>query len=369
MEASLKPPDGLASPLPAGAGRPLLRLSASALLAVLLAGALLLSVTQGAVQLSVAQIGAILLERLGFGVDVAYTTIQANVLLNVRLPRVVLALLVGCGMAAAGAAMQALFRNPLADPGIVGVSSGAALGAVAWIVLAGKIAWLGALSGWLGSYAQPAAAFVGGVLASWLIYRLARLAIADGQTLMLLLAGIAFSALAGAATGLLTYIADDQQLRSITFWTMGSLGGAGWAEIRTLAVFILPATAGLLMLARLLDALLLGEDVAGHLGFDLARVRPLLVMLVAVLVGASVAMTGMIGFIGLMAPHIARLWMGPGHVRLLPAAAMTGALLLVCADMAARTVAAPAEVPVGLITALLGGPFFLALLSGRLGAR
>ncbi len=338
------------------------------LLGVLVATAIV-SAGMGAVHIDASLVPLILLEQLGLDLGGAQTHIQTAVLVDVRLPRVVVAMLVGVAMAAAGAAMQALFRNPLADPGIVGVSSGAALGAVSWIVLAGSFAPFAMVAALLGHHAQAAAAFVGGLFASLLIYRLARSAISDGQTFMLLLAGIAFSALAGAVTGLLTFIADDQQRRSITFWSMGSLGGVGWEEIRVLLVFLLPAMFLIASLTRVLDALLLGEAVAGHLGFDMNRTRPALIVCVAVLVGASVAMTGMIGFIGLMAPHIGRLLVGPGHRALLPASAILGALLLLLADMFARTVAAPAEVPIGLITALIGGPFFLALLYKRFGIR
>lgn len=340
---------------------------------VILAGALLataiMSAGMGAVPIDPSLIPLILLERAGLDLGGAHTPIQSAVLIDVRMPRVVVAVLVGVAMATAGAAMQALFRNPLADPGIVGVSSGAALGAVSWIVLAGSFAPFAVVASVLGHHAQAAAAFFGGLVASLVIYRLARSAIADGQTFMLLLAGIAFSALAGAVTGLLTFIADDQQLRSITFWSMGSLGGVGWEEIGVLLLFLLPAMSALAILSRVLDALLLGETVAGHLGFDMNRMRPTLIVCVAILVGTSVAMTGMIGFVGLMAPHIGRLLVGPGHRALLPASAMLGALLLLAADMFARTVAAPAEVPIGLITALIGGPFFLALLYKRFGVR
>lgn len=335
----------------------------------LLLATVMVSVGLGAVAISPLQILSIASERLGLGALTEHSLIQASVLLDVRLPRVVLAVLVGAAMAGAGTVMQALFRNPLAEPTIVGVSSGAALGAVGWVVLAGSLAPLAAVSAALGHFALPAAAFVGALLASFVVYGLARAAIADGQTFMLLLAGIAFTAIANAGVGLLTYVADDQQLRTITFWTMGSLGGAGWAEIRALLVFLLPGLLALAALTRLLDALLLGEAVAGHLGFDMARARPALVACVAVLVGASVAMTGLIGFIGLMAPHIARMLVGAGHRRLVPGSLLVGALLLLLADIASRLVAAPAEVPVGLITALIGGPFFLLLLYRRLGAR
>ena len=330
------------------------------LLAALLL-ALVASAMQGAMPISGAQVLAILGWR-----DLAdFSPMQAAVLLEVRLPRLLLAVLVGVGLALSGAAMQGMFRNPLADPGIVGVSSGAGLGAVIWIVLAGELSFLAPMAKTLGVYALPAAAFVGGLLATLLIYRIARMGQPEAQTFMLLMAGIAVGALSGAATGVLTYIADDQQLRSITFWMMGSLGGASWQSLQVMAWFMLPSVLLLYALHRLLDVLLLGESVAGHLGFEMKRARPVLIVLVSVVVGAAVSMTGMIGFIGLMAPHIARLLIGAGHRLMLPAAAMIGALLLVLADMAARTLAAPAEIPIGIITALLGAPFFLMLLFSK----
>ncbi len=334
-------------------------------LALLLAMALIASAMLGAVKISSAQVLAILAHALGLGDAHAFTPMQSAVLLDIRLPRLLLAVLVGTGMALAGAAMQGMFRNPLADPGIVGVSSGAALGAVLWIVLAGEFSFMQPFNQLLGVYALPASAFIGSLLATLLIYRIARFGQPEAQTFMLLMAGIAIAALTGAATGVLIYIADDQQLRSITFWTMGSLGGAGWDNLRVMAVIMLPAMLLLYGLYRLLDVLLLGEAVAGHLGFEMQHARPLLIVLVALLVGVAVSMSGIIGFIGLMAPHIARLIVGPGHRLMMPAAALVGALLLVVADMTARTVAAPAEIPIGIITALVGGPFFLLLLFSR----
>ncbi len=337
-----------------------IRLLALAVLMLGLIVALVASAMQGAVRISASQVLAI----LGIGQE-GFTPMQSAVLLEVRLPRLLLAVLVGAGLALAGAAMQGMFRNPLADPGIVGVSSGAALGAVVWIVLAGQIAWLKPVADQLGVYALPAAAFVGGLLTTLLIYRIARFGQPEAQTFILLMAGIAIGALSGAVTGVLTYIADDQQLRSLTFWTMGSLGGANWQSIQVMLWFMLPTMALLFAMHRLLDVLLLGESVAGHVGFNMHYARPWLIALVAWLVGAAVAMTGMIGFIGLMAPHIARLLIGSTHRLMMPAAALVGALLLVLADMAARTLAAPAEVPIGIITALLGAPFFLMLLFSR----
>ena len=334
-------------------------------LAAALGVALVASAMLGAVQISAAQVLAILAHSLGWSAANDFTPMQAAVLLDVRLPRLLLAVLVGAGMALAGEAMQGMFRNPLADPGIVGVSSGAALGAVLWIVLAGQFGFMQAFNQALGVYALPVSAFIGGLLATLVIYRIARFGQPEAQTFMLLMAGIAIAALTGAATGVLTYIADDQQLRSITFWSMGSLGGAGWDNLRVMAIVMLPSMFLLYGLYRLLDVLLLGEAVAGHLGFEMKHARPLLIVLVALLVGVAVSMTGIIGFIGLMAPHIARLIVGPGHRLMMPAAALVGALLLVVGDMTARTIAAPAEIPIGILTALVGGPFFLVLLFSR----
>ncbi|PQV54736.1 iron ABC transporter permease [Paraburkholderia sp. BL21I4N1] len=276
------------------------------------------------------------------------------VLLQIRLPRVVLALLVGAGFGSAGSALQALFRNPLADPGLIGISSGAALGASTLIVLGPMI---GALSlVWL-----PAAAFLGALTVAALVYRLAA---ARGRLALplLLLAGIAINALAGAAIGLLTYLADDAQLRSLTFWSLGSLGSAQWPVLGAVAPFVV---AGALVIARnshALNALQLGETEAQHLGVPAQAVKRTVLVASALGVGALVSCTGVIGFIGLVAPHCVRLACGPDQRVVMPGAMLLGATLTVLADLAARTVAAPAEVPLGILTALIGAPFFLALL-------
>jgi len=289
-----------------------------------------------------------------------------SVILEIRLPRVLMAMLVGAGLAVSGAAMQGLFRNPLADPGLIGVSAGATLGAVSWIVLAssiGLLAWIAETVGpFGGQFVLALAAFFGGLATTLLVYLITLKAGRMGATATLLLAGIAISALTGAATGLLTYIADDAQLRSVTFWSMGSLGGADWRAFSVLLLLIVPAAVALWRLSRALDALLLGEDTAGHMGFDLRIIRPALIVLVALVVGSAVGLTGMIGFIGLMAPHIARMMIGPGHRMLMPMSMIVGASLLLAADSFARTVAAPAEIPIGIVTTLIGGPFFLYLL-------
>lgn len=277
-----------------------------------------------------------------------------SVLLDIRLPRVLMALLTGAGLGAAGSGLQALFRNPLADPGLIGISSGAALGASLLIVLGPMF---GVLSlGWL-----PVAAFIGALGVAALVYRLAA---ARGRLALplLLLAGIAINALAGAAIGLLTYIANDAQLRSLTFWNLGSLGGAHWRTLAAVAPFVLVGVALIARNSHALNALQLGETEAQHLGVPAQAIKRTVLVASSLGVGALVSCTGVIGFVGLVAPHCVRLVCGPDQRVVLPGAMLLGATLTVLADLAARTVAIPAEVPLGILTALVGAPFFLALL-------
>lgn len=276
----------------------------------------------------------------------------------IRLPRLLLAVAVGAALAVSGAAMQGLFRNPLADPGLIGVSGGAALGAVLIIVLGAHLPLPA------GGATLPLAASLGGLTATAVVYRLGRGA-GHTDVATLLLAGIAVNAIAGAGTGLLTYFADDRELRSLTFWLMGSLGGAGWPQLGAVAPFLLLCTAGLCALGRPLNAFLLGEDVAHHLGYPVERLKALTVVLCAVAVGAAVSVTGVIGFVGLVVPHLLRLAAGADHRLLLPASALLGAAGLLAADTAARTLVSPAELPIGILTTLFGGPFFLYLLLRR----
>ncbi|QPH54173.1 FecCD family ABC transporter permease [Pontivivens ytuae] len=281
------------------------------------------------------------------------------VLLDIRLPRLAMGLLVGAALAVSGAVMQGLFRNPLADPGLVGVGAGASLGAISAIVLAGLLpAWA---IGWTGSYTVALAAFAGGWATTLLLYRVST---RHGRTsvAVMLLAGIALAALAGAASGVLVYMADDAQLRSLTFWGLGSLAGATWAKVLAAAPLILITIFAAPFLARGLNALALGEATAGHLGIPVQRVKRAAILLVAGATGAAVAVSGGIGFIGIVVPHLLRLLIGPDHRFLLPCAALLGGTLLVAADMVSRTVVAPAELPIGIVTALLGGPVFLYIL-------
>lgn len=312
----------------------------------------LLNIGVGAVSISPIQVVAILLQHAGIDIGIEYTRQQDAVLWAIRLPRVILGMLVGGGLAISGAALQGVFRNPLAEPGLVGVTSGAAVGAVGIIVLGFSPFGLATLS---------IAAFVGGLVATSIVYLLAR---HNGRTevVTLILTGIAVNAIAGAMTGYLTFLADDQQLRSIVFWTLGSLGGATWPAVRTLLPFVLIGVALMIKIAPSLNLLVLGESEARHLGVNTERVRIGVIVLAALMAGASVAVAGMIGFVGLIVPHLIRLIAGPDNRLLIPASALGGATLMLLADLAARTLVVPAELPLGVVTALVGGPFFLWLL-------
>ena len=284
---------------------------------------------------------------------------QAELIVGqIRLPRTLLGIATGGVLALAGVAMQGLFRNPLADPGLIGVSSGAALGAAIAIVFGASI---GGLPEAFAPYLLSACAFAGGLLVTALVYRLGR---HYGQTSVatMLLAGIALTALAGALIGLFTYLADDATLRTLTFWNLGSLNGASYPRLWPLLLITLLVACWLPRRVNALNALLLGESEARHLGFDVERLKVELILCTALGVGAAVAAAGMIGFIGLVVPHLLRLIVGPDHRVLLPASMFGGAILLLLADLIARLALAPAELPIGIVTALIGAPFFLYLL-------
>ncbi|MBG0841348.1 iron chelate uptake ABC transporter family permease subunit [Pseudomonas toyotomiensis] len=318
-----------------------------------------LSLALGPVSLPLGDTMRAALRLLGLPLAADASIQQAELILSqIRMPRTLLGLAVGMVLALCGVAMQGLFRNPLADPGLVGVSSGAALGAAVAIV--GGAAF-GGLPEAFAPYLLSACAFVGGLLVTALVYRLGR---RDGQTNVatMLLAGIALTALAGAAIGLFTYLADDATLRTLTFWNLGSLNGASYTRLWPLLLATLAVALWLPRRARALNALLLGESEARHLGFDVERLKRELVFCTALGVGAAVAAAGLIGFIGLVVPHLMRLLVGPDHRLLLPASALAGASLLLLADLIARLALAPAELPIGIVTALIGAPFFLYLL-------
>lgn len=330
-----------------------------ALAAILLLIAIFASLAVGPVTVAPGRVVQILFDAM-FGIRSDATALRETiVVLDVRLPRMILALLVGASLAVAGAVLQGMFRNPLADPIFVGISPGAALAAVSWIVLGGTLSHL--LPEGLSRFGLSLAAFSGALVMTLILQKVAS---SGGRTAVatLLFCGIALGALAQAGTGLLIFLATDQQLREFTFWTLGSLGGATWSRVWLMApwalgFFVIAAT-----LARGLDALALGEAEAFHVGVDVERLKRIAIVGVAAGVGAAVAVAGVIGFVGLVVPHLLRLMIGPSHKYLLPGSALLGAALLVGADVIARTVVTPAELPLGVVTAFIGAPFFLWLL-------
>lgn len=335
-----------------------------ALLAVLLLAVAAYSLTSGVIATGLGEVVSALPDALAALLSPSRTAAADNqlamILAEIRIPRLLLGLVGGAGLAICGAVMQGLFRNPMADPGLLGVSSGAALGAVLTIVLGGPLTAALAI-GPVGPWLLPAMAFAGGVVSILVVHRLS---VVNGKTdiATMLLAGIALNAITGAVIGLLSYIADDAQLRDLIFWSLGSLEITDRRKLLVALVFIIPA---LLLLPRYgpaLNANLLGESEAGHLGVEMEKIKRQLIVLVALVVGISVSLSGVIGFVGLVVPHLIRILTGPDHRLLLPASALFGAALLIGADIVARTAVAPAEIPIGIITAILGGPFFLWLL-------
>jgi iron complex transport system permease protein len=276
---------------------------------------------------------------------------------NIRLPRVLLAVLVGSALALSGGVMQGLFRNPLADPGLLGISSGAALMVAISVVIPLSLPAMLAL------WWPMLAAFIGSLAVTVVIFTLSRSG--SGTLSRLLLVGIAINAVCGAAVGVLSWISNDQQLRQLSLWGMGSLGQAQWSTVIASAVIILPAMVATQWQARRLNLLQLGDEEAHYLGVDVKHTQRILLVLSALMVAASVAVSGVIGFVGLVVPHLMRMCIGSDHRWMLPAAGLAGAILMLIADTLARTVVAPAEMPVGLLTSLLGAPWFLWLILRR----
>jgi iron complex transport system permease protein len=333
--------------------------SALGLLTLTLAVTVIVACGVGAFQIAPLNTARILLSGLHLASVDGVPAEQQAVLWSIRLPRVVLAVVVGGGLGAAGAAMQALFRNPLADPSLTGVSGGAALAATSVIVVGALV--LPGFARVLGVATLPLAAFGGGFIVSVLVYRLAT---RSGHTSIaaLLLAGVAMNALAEAGIGLFTYIASDEQLRNLTFWRLGSVAGATWPILACVGPAILLAAVVLISQARAYDALALGEAEARYLGVAVERLKTLTLLCCALAAGTAVAVSGMVLFVGLVAPHLVRLACGPAHRVVVPGGMLVGAILVVGADALARTLAAPAELPLGVFTALIGAPFFVALL-------
>ncbi|WZH38697.1 MAG: iron ABC transporter permease [Microbacterium enclense] len=285
------------------------------------------------------------------GAAVAHINGEATLWL-IRVPRLLMAVLVGAALAAAGVVMQGVFRNPLAEPGVIGISSGAAVGASASIVFG--LTFLGPLT-------LPALAFAGGLVAIVIVYASAR---ADGRTevVTLVLTGIAVNAVGGAAIALFTYLGSTQQREQIVFWQLGSLNGTRWDDLAVVAPIAVVGITACLFLSGSLDLLSLGERQAEHLGVRVERLRVIAIVVIALLTCAAVAFCGIIGFVGLVVPHLMRMVLGPGHRLLLPASALGGSVLLVAGDLVARTAVPGSELPIGMLTALIGGPFFFWLL-------
>lgn len=330
-------------------------------LALLLAAVFVYSCSVGAVEISPSEIGQLLWARIS-GSATSVEPMKENIFWQIRLPRVLLALLIGSGLSVSGAVIQGLFRNPLAESRIIGISSGASFAAVVVIVMFNNpmLGLGGLLNGAPGLYIINFAAFGGALFSTMLMLWIAS---AEGkvQVITLLLAGIAINALLDAFMGLAIYVSNEPQLRSISFWMLGSLGGANWSTLQALTPFILIPLALLIVAAKPLDALLLGEMEAAYLGVNTQRLKIFTVVLLTFVVGASVAAAGLIGFVGLVIPHLLRLLSGSMHKTLVPLSALGGAILLTLADTIARTIVAPAELPIGIITSMVGTPAFIWL--------
>ena len=312
------------------------------------------SVCFGAMSVPLSSLVGLVAEAFGPAEGEGIPSGHRYVLLHLRFPRTICAILIGASLSVAGAMMQGLFRNPLADPGLLGGARGAAGGGAMVIVLGFTLPFLPALT-------LPISAFVGGVLATIVVMRLSFRG-RQASVANMLLAGIAINAVCGAGTGLLVYMSDDEQLRSLTFWTMGSVGGASWRILPYVALFAFVPALIALPLAKSLNALLLGEGEAHLLGVNVGRLKLLIIILVCTIVGTSVSMTGMIGFVGLVIPHLCRLLFGADNRKVILGSFLLGSTLLLGADLVSRTIVAPAELPIGIVTSLIGGPFFLSLL-------
>ncbi len=318
----------------------------------------LMGIGIGAVPVAPHQMLQFLYERLFVVNSTLLESIEYHIVTQIRLPRVSMGLLIGAGLAVAGAAMQGVLRNPLVDSSLIGVSAGASLFAALFLLFGASITWWAL---WFQEFALSISAFLGAILAVILVLKFSK----SGNQLsatMLILAGVAMNAIAGALTGLLIYLADDQELRNVTFWTLGSLGGATWDKVALLVPLIGIPIYIISRNAEAVNVLVLGENTANHVGVDVPKIKKKVLIAVTVMVGASVAFAGIIGFVGLVIPHISRFLVGSTFRRVLPLSAVLGAVLLTIADIISRTIAAPTEVPIGVITALMGSPFFLYLL-------
>ncbi|HET8572842.1 MAG TPA: iron ABC transporter permease [Edaphocola sp.] len=317
----------------------------------------LISLYSGVYRFSDASVWKILMQ--GLSNPAAIAPGDHYVLFSLRLPRMVMAMLIGSALAVSGTCLQGMFKNPLATPSLVGITSGASLFAALAIVLgAGLKAFLPEM---LQYSLISIMAFLGAILTMTLVYRISN---TNGKTniVIMLLAGVAISALAGAVTGFLTYLTREEQLRDLAFWTLGSLGGASWVKNGILTVVVTVSFVLLINKGKALNAMMLGEKDAAHLGIPVEKLKKQIVILAALMVGTCVAFAGAIGFIGLIVPYILRLIFKSDYRIILPLSAILGSILLLCADTVSRTIVPPAEIPIGILTAFMGAPVFIAIL-------
>lgn len=319
----------------------------------------LFSLTVGAVSIPVQEVAVVMLRKFGLFSSMEVDSMHEVVLYSIRFPRIFMTLLIGASLGISGACLQGLFRNPLVEPGLIGVSGGSASAVVLIIVFGGGLAI--PVSGIIHDFILSLAAFLGGLAATFLVLKLSN---KSGKTniAVLILIGVAVNAMAGAVIGLAIFYADENQLRTFTFWTLGDLGGASWDKLIIAGPLLIASSSMLLLFSKSLNALALGEAEAFHIGVDTERTKRIVILLSALGVGVSVSMAGMIGFIGLVVPHVIRVSFFPDNKLVLPASILGGALLLILSDLVARTIVSPAELPIGVVTALIGAPFFIGLL-------
>jgi iron complex transport system permease protein len=327
-------------------------------LLVLLIVCFVVNLSVGNVNVPISHVFGSLIEKIGFQTDLKITDIEYHVVYNIRFPRAVYSCLIGAGLAVSGAALQGIFRNPLVDSALIGISTGASLFASLFILFNGLVPWLIFFNEGL---SLSIVAFLGGSLVAFIVYRLS-LSNGEINSLTLILAGIALNALTASLTGLLTYFATDDELRDLTFWTLGSLGSANNDSVWLLLIFTLVPMGFIFSKSKALNVLALGESNAQYMGYKVKTIKLVVIICSTCMVGAAVSMAGVIGFIGLVVPHIIRIVAGPNHKFLLPFSAFFGAILLSAADMISRTILPPTEVPIGIITALMGTPVFIAII-------
>jgi iron complex transport system permease protein len=324
---------------------------------ILLSVSIFLGAGIGAVRISLAKMLDIILSSIDHQTRTSFSEVEAGILMQVRLPRVLMAALIGAGLASAGAAMQGIFRNPLVDASLIGISSGASLFASIFILFGSYFTWF---HGMAVDFSMAIFSFLGASLTALLVIRISY-QYGKLNSTTLILGGVALNAIAGALTGVLIYLADEQELKNLTFWTLGSFGGASWQKFMVLLPLVLIPILLIQRRAFELNAFALGEQAASYMGVSVKKTKLIVVLAATCMVGSSVSFVGVIGFIGLVIPHLVRFVVGPDHKFVLLFSALTGATLLTLSDLISRTILAPTEIPIGIVTALLGSPFFLFL--------